>query len=73
MEKITRKIKSPSAPHNFLNPSLKYLGTNTRIRFCGSCLRRDEIKYTHVKILNIYTVHEINKNGNTSSDPTLIK
>ena len=73
MKKITHKIKSPSAPHNFLNLSLKYLGTKTRIGFCASSLRQDKITYIYVKILNTYIVHEINKKGNTSSDPALEK
>ena len=32
-------IKPPSAPHIFLNPSLDYLGTKTKVRFSGSCLK----------------------------------
>ena len=28
----TESITSPSAPSNFLNPSLKYLGTKIRLR-----------------------------------------
>ena len=31
-------IKSPSAPHNFLNPSLNYLGNKTRVWFSGRSL-----------------------------------
>ena len=54
-ENITR----PSAPHNFLNPSLNYLGTKTRLRFSGICLKQDKITYTHEKIVNI--VYEIIK------------
>ena len=60
-ESITR----PSAPNNFINPLLNYLGTKIRVRFSGSCL-------THDTIVNIYIVYEINKKDNTtSSDPTL--
>ena len=33
-------ITAPSAPNNFLNPSLEYLGTKTRVRFSGSCLKQ---------------------------------
>ena len=29
-------IKSPSAPHNFLNPLLNYSGTKITVRFSGS-------------------------------------
>ena len=65
-------IKSPSAPHNILNPSLNYLDTKTRVRFSGSCLKQDKITYTHGKIVNIYIVYEINKKDSTTiSDPTL--
>ena len=38
------------------NPSLKYLGTKTRVRFSGSYLKPDKITYTHEKIVNIYIV-----------------
>ena len=64
-------IKSPSAPHNFLNLSLNYLGTKLRVRFNGSCLKQDKITYTKRNIINIYIVYEINKNDNTSSDLAL--
>ena len=65
-------ITPPSAPNNFLNPSLNYLGTKIRVRFSGSCLKQDKITYTHGKIVNIYIVYEINKKDNTIiSDPTL--
>ena len=65
-------ITAPSAPNNFLNLSLKYLGTKPRVRFSGSCLKQNAITYNHGKSINIYIVYEINKNDNTtSSDPTL--
>ena len=65
-------IKPPSAPNNFLTPSLNYLGTKIRVKFRGSCLRQDKVSYTHGKIVNIYIVYEINKKDNTIiSDPTL--
>ena len=55
---------SPSAPKNFLNPSLNYLGTKIRTKFSGSCLKQDTITYTLGKIVNIYIVYEINKKDN---------
>ena len=65
-------ITPPSAPNNFLNPSLNYLGTKIRVRLSGSCLKQDKFTYTHGKIVNIYIIYEINKKDNTtSSDPTL--
>ena len=35
-------ITPPSAPSNFLNPSLNYLGTKIRVRFSGSCLTQSK-------------------------------
>ena len=65
------RFKPPSASHVFLNPSLNYFGTKTRVRFNGICLQQDEIIYTPGKTVSIYLVYEITKNDNTSSDPTL--
>ena len=50
-------IKSHSAPPNFLNLSLNYLGTKTKVRFSGSCLKQYKITFTHGKIVNIYIVY----------------
>ena len=50
-------ITTSSAPNNFLNPSLNYLDTKTRVRFSGSCLEQDKITDTHGKIVNIYIVY----------------
>ena len=48
------------------------MGTKIRVKFSGSCLKQDKITYTHGKIVNIYTVYEINKKDNTIiSDLTL--
>ena len=54
-------MKAPSAPNNFLNPSLDYLGTKTRVRFSKSRLKQDKVTYNHGEVVNIYTVYEINK------------
>ena len=41
-------ITPPSAPNNFLNPSLNYLGTKTRVRFSGSYIHsRKNNKHLH--------------------------
>ena len=48
------------------------MGTKIRVKFSGSCLNQNKVTYTHGKIVNIYTVYEINKKDNTViSDPTL--
>ena len=33
-------IKPPTTSHNSLTPALNYYGTNTRIKFTGSCLKQ---------------------------------
>ena len=40
-------ITAPSAPNNFLNLSLEYLGTKPRVRFSGSCLKQNAITYNN--------------------------
>ena len=65
-------ITPPSAPNNFLTPSLNYLVTKIRVKFSGTCLKQDKITYTHGKIVNNYLVYKINKKDDTViSDPTL--
>ena len=57
----TESITPPSAPINFLNPSLNYFDAKIKVKFTESCLKQDESTYTHGKIVNIYIVYEINK------------
>ena len=70
-------IKSSSAPSNFLDPSLDYFGTETRVYFNGSCLKQDKITYNHGKIkkkVTLFTFQfyiEINKKCSISSYPAL--
>ena len=47
------------------------MGTKTRVRFSGGCLKQDELTYDHEKVVSIYIVYEINKLNETSSDPAL--
>ena len=63
--------KPPSTSNNILNPLLNYVGTKMRVELKESCLKQDKISFNHGKIVNIYIVHEINKNFNISSYPTL--
>ena len=44
-----------------ITPKLSYYGTKTSVKFDGSCLKQDKITYNHEKIVNIYTVYEIDK------------
>ena len=64
-------IKSPSAISNFLDPSLDYFGTKTRLTFRGNCLKQDKITFIHGKIVNIYIVYKKHKNYNVNTYPTL--
>ena len=64
-------IKSPSTPNNFLNPKLSYYGNKMDVIFSRSCLKQVKTTHDHGKVVNIYTVYEINKNVNISSYPTL--
>ena len=66
-----KSIKPSSAPNSILDPSLDYLGTKTRVKFNGSCLKHDKIAFYHGTIVNIYIVYEINKNFPISSYPAL--
>ena len=46
-------------------------GAKARLKFGGSCLKRDKASHNHGTIVNIYIVCEINKNYNISNYPTL--
>ena len=48
------------------------MGTKTRVKLSGSCLKQYKVTYTHGNIANIYIVFQINKKDNTViSDCTL--
>ena len=64
-------ITPPSPANNFLTPSLNYLGTKTRVKFNGSCLKQDKVTYTHGKIVNIYIVYELGASSSHINDPTI--
>ena len=42
-------IKPPSTPDNSLALSLSYIGTKTRVKCVGICLKQDKIRFTHKK------------------------
>ena len=67
-----KSIKPLTTSDNNLAPALNYVGTKTRVKFAGSCLKQDKITYTHGKIVKIYIVYEINLwNYTYTDDPTL--
>ena len=64
-------IKPPTTSNNSLCPAVSYYGTKTRVKFVGSCLKQPKISYTHGKVVNIYTVYELNASSSHNNDPTL--
>ena len=54
-----------------LIPSLDYVGTKTRVKFNGDCLRQERNTFNQVKIVNIYIVYEIGRSANINSYPIL--
>ena len=61
------RIDSIKTPNHSITPNLDYYGTKTRVEFNGSCLKQDSVTFNHKKVVNIYTVNEINKSFNISS------
>ena len=64
-------IKTPTTSDNSLNPELNYYGTNTRVKFTGSCLKQSNVSYTDSAIVNIYIVYELGASSSNDNDPTL--
>ena len=51
-------IKPHTTSNNGLNPRLSYNDTKIKVQFTGSCLKQRKFKFTHEKVVNIYTVYE---------------
>ena len=60
-------IKSP----NSLTPALNYYGTNTRVKFTGSCLKQSKNSCNYGKVVNIYIFYEVGASSSHINDPTL--
>ena len=64
--------KNFDPPNTNFSPSIDYADNNISVKLSGSCLKQDNVTYTHEKIVSTYIVYEINKKDNTIiSDPTL--
>ena len=63
------RINSITASNYSVTLELSYYGSKKRVKFNGSCLKQDKIKYNQGEIVNIYIVYE-NKNYDISSNPT---
>ena len=67
------RINFITGSNKSVTPKLSYYGNKIRVQFSGSCLKQDNIKYDHRKLVNIYIVYETSKNYNITSYPTLKK
>ena len=65
------RINSITTTTYSITSELRYYGCKSREEFNGSYLKQDQTTFNHVKILNIYIVHEISKNINISIYSTL--
>ena len=65
------RLNSNTASNHRITLELSYYGTQTKVEFNGSCLKQDKATHDPRAIVNIYIVHEISKNYNISSYPTL--
>ena len=61
-------IKTPATSNN---PSVSYYGTETRVKFIGSCLKQQTNSYTHGEVVNIYIVYQLGASSSHDNDPTL--
>ena len=66
-------IKVPRSNNNSLSPTTENTLDHQKIKlkFNGSCLVQDQIRYTLQTIVTIYIVYEITKKNNISDYPTL--
>ena len=58
-ESSDESIKTPNISNKMLNPSLDYVGTKTRLKFNGDCLKQEKNIFNQAKIGKIYIVYEI--------------
>ena len=59
-------------PPTNLSLLINYVGTKTRVKFTGTCLKQsNKLTYTHKTIVNIYIVYELGASSSHVNDPTL--
>ena len=66
------RINSITASNYSIAPELSCYVCKIRLKFNGSCLKQDEITYTHWAIVNINIVYEISTNFDIGIYPTLV-
>ena len=59
-------------PTTSFSPLINHVGTKTRVKFTGSCLKQsNKLTYTHRTIANIYIVYELGASSSHVNDPIL--
>ena len=64
-------IKPSTTSDNILTPALNYYGNRVRVKFNGNRLRQQKVSYTHLNIVNIWTVYELGASTSRNNDPAL--
>ena len=68
-----KRINSVKTSNHTITPNVNYYGTKTRVEFKGSCLKQDNVTFTHGKVVNIFSIYEISKSINISDYLTIEK
>ena len=66
-----KSVKLSATSNKVINPSVDYFGTKARVKCNGEFLKQEKITFNHGKIVNIYSLYEIERIVNISSYPTL--
>ena len=64
-------IKPSTTSDNILTPALNYYGNRVSVKFNGNRLRQQKVSYTHLNIVNIWTVYELGASTSRNNDPAL--
>ena len=54
-------IEPPATYDIILAPSLYYSSHRLTVKFDGKCSKQDKVTFPHRKVVNIYTIYEINR------------
>ena len=63
--------KPPSMSNKIINPYANYVGTKTRVKCNGDCLKEEKSSFHHGKVVNIFIAYEVDKSVNVGSYPVL--
>ena len=66
-------IEPPTTSDNSLNPRLSYNDSRMKVQFTGSCLKQPKSTFTHKKVIDIYSVYELDASSSYDNYPTIKK